>query len=272
MATIWSQDSSDTLWKLRFGLLMPALFTRMSMRPRRLRIAAAVFATSFWSETSMAMTSALPAALSSFSALFSVSALRPDTTTWAPARANSMPPASPMPEPPPVIQATLPLSGLPLGILRRAEQILFLLLRHLAGAPRVLQHVERALHRRALEDRVAPALERGVLLNVDALALGRAQPWHRRHVRDGVFVAGEVLGFLQSTIHHAIKAVRFVLVAVHRVFDLLRRIAEEVVRLAEHRPDVAHLEHDPLHHLPALAQVLRQEPAGLRREIKQHRA
>src|SRR5580765_4502643 len=151
IATIWSHDSSETLWKLRFGLLMPALFTRMSIWPRRLRIACAVFATSFWSDTSMAMTSASPAAFSSFSAFFSVSALRPETTTCAPARANSSAPARPMPEPPPVIQATLPLN-----VLGCAKEIFLLFLGHFTCAPRVLQYVERALHRGTLEDRVAP--------------------------------------------------------------------------------------------------------------------
>src|SRR5947208_2576405 len=100
-------------------------------------------------------------------------------TMRAPALASSIPPARPMPEPPPVIQATLPLS-----ILSRAEQVLLLLLRHLALAARILQHVERALHRRALEKRIAPALERRVLLDVHALPLGHAQPRHGRHVGD----------------------------------------------------------------------------------------
>src|SRR5918996_4454952 len=122
-ATIWSHASTDTLRKLRLGLLMPALFTRMSMRPWRLRIACAARDTSFWSATSREIASPLPAALISFSAFLRVSALRPETMTCAPARASSMPPARPMPDPPPVIQATLPLS-----ILRGAEQDLGLLL------------------------------------------------------------------------------------------------------------------------------------------------
>src|SRR6185503_8586846 len=261
---IWFQPSIETLRKLRFGWLMPALLIRMSTRPWRLAISAAAFATSFWSATSSAIASPLPAALISFSAFFSVSALRPDTITCAPALASSMPPASPMPEPPPVIQQTL-FSRLPLGILHVAEQILPLLVSHLRAAP-VGEHLHRALHRRALEDRITPLLERRVFVDVHALALGRAQPWHGRHVGDGVLVAREVFRFFQSTVDHAIQAIRLVLVAVHRVLDLLRRVAEEVMRLAEHRADVPHLEHGPLHHLPALAQVLRQESAGLRRQ------
>src|SRR5512134_1251536 len=160
MATIWFQDSTETLRKLRLGLLMPALFTRMSMRPWRFWIAAAAFATSFCSATSSAITSPLPAALISFSAFFRVSALRPDRMTCAPARASSMPPARPMPEPPPVIQATLSFS-----VLSGTEEILLLLLGHLARAARVLQHLQRALHRRALEERVAPLLQRRKLVD-----------------------------------------------------------------------------------------------------------
>src|SRR5205823_12701290 len=53
---------------------------------------------------------------------------------------------------------------------------------------------------------------------------------------------------------------------------LLRRIAEEVMCLAEHRADVPHLRHHPLHHLPAAANVLRQKFAGFRRQVEKHGA
>src|SRR5687767_11316403 len=264
-ATIWFQPSIDTLRKLRFGWLMPALLMSTSTRPWRFAISAAAFATSCWSETSSAMLSPLPAALICFSLADKVSRLLPEMITCAPALASSIPPAKPMPEPPPVIQTTLPF-----GILLRTEQVLALLVGHLR-APPVGEHLHRALHRGALEDGVAPLLERRKVVDVHALALGRAQPRHGRHVGDGVLVARQVLAFPQSPIHDAVETIRFVLVAVHGVLDLLRRVAEEVVRLAEHRADVAHLEHGPLHHLPALAQVLRQELAGLRGEVEEHR-
>src|SRR3954465_11064472 len=131
---------------------MPALLMRMSTRPWRLAISAPAFATSFWSATSSAMVSQLPTALICFSLERRVAALLPEMTTCAPARASSMPPARPMPEPPPVIQTILPFD-----ILGGAEKVLFLLLGHLARTARILEHVERTLHRRALEKRVAPA-------------------------------------------------------------------------------------------------------------------
>src|SRR5438034_7099466 len=149
MATIWSQPSTETFLKLRFGRLMPALLTRMSMRPWRLRIAAAIFATSGLSATSTASASPLPAALSCFSAAASVSLLRPEMTTCAPARESSIAPARPMPEPPPVIQATLPA-----GILRGTEEYFRLLLAEAGGLPAALrQYFYAALHRRSRRSR-----------------------------------------------------------------------------------------------------------------------
>src|SRR2546425_5329198 len=268
MATIWSQPSTETFLKLRFGRLMPALLTRMSMRPCRLRIAAAIFATSGLSATSTASVSPLPAALSCFSAAASVSLLRPEMTTWAPARASSRAPARPMPEPPPVIQATLPAS-----ILLRAEQHLRLLLAEARRLPAAIrQYLDGSLHRGPLGDAVAPALHVGIVVDVHALALGRAQPRHDRHVGAGVFAAGDPVAVFQLFLNHPVEPVGLVLVAVHRVLDLLARVLQEMVRLPEHRADVPHLEHGPLHHLPAIAQVPGPELAGLGGQVEQHRA
>src|SRR5688572_4647450 len=216
-ATIWFQPSIETLRKLRFGWLIPALLMSTSTRPWRLAISAAALATSCWSATSSAMLSPLPAAFICFSLADKVSRLLPEMITCAPAFASSMPPANPIPDPPPVIQTTLPF-----GILLRAEKILPLLVGHLRAAP-VGEHLHRALHRRSLENRVAPLLERRKLVDIHALALGGAQPRHGGHVGDGVLVAGQVLRFLQPALHDPIKAIGLVLVAIHGVLDLLRR-------------------------------------------------
>src|ERR671918_572838 len=163
----------------------------MSMCPWRLAIACAARETSALSATSSAIDSALPAAFTSFSAFFSVSALRPEITTCAPAFASSIPPASPIPEPPPVIQATL-FFKLSLSVLLGTEEILALLVGHLR-APAVGEHLQRLLHRRPLGDRVAPALHARILVDVHALSLGRAQPGHDRHVGDGVLATRDPL-------------------------------------------------------------------------------
>src|SRR5438132_4021141 len=268
MRTISSQPSLVTSRKLRLGRLMPALFTRMSTRPWRLWISAAAFATCALSPTSQATASALTC----FSACLSVASLRPEITTLAPLFASAVAAARPMPEPPPVTQATLPLSS-PAGILLGTEEHLGLLLAEAWRLPPAIrQHFHRLLHRRPLGDAVAPALHLRVIIDVHALAFRRPQPRHGRHVGDRVLVAGEPFARFQLLFQNPVEAVGLVLVAVHGVLDLLRRIAEEVMRLPEHRPDVAHLRHHPLHHLPALAQILGQEFPGLRRQIEEHRA
>src|SRR5207302_3100052 len=229
-ATIWSQPSTETLRKLRLGRLMPALLTRMSMRPCRLSTAAAIFATSALSETSTASASPLPAALSCFSAAASVSLLRPEMTTWAPARASSIAPAKPMPEPPPVIQASLPAS-----ILSGAEEYFRLLLAEAGGLPAALsEYFDAALHRRARGNSLAPALHVGILVDIHALAIRRAQPRHDRHVGDRVLAARDPLARFQLFFNNPVQAVGLVLIAVHRVLDLLGRVLQEMVRLPQH--------------------------------------
>src|SRR5688572_4039576 len=143
MATIWSQPSTETLRRLRFGTLMPALFTRMSIPPCCLAIFCAAAATAFCSLTSSAIASS-----PGWSSVFS---LLPEITTVAPACFNASAAARPMPEPPPVIQATLSFS-----VLGRAKKVLLLFFAHLPRAARVFQHLQRALHRRPLEEGVAP--------------------------------------------------------------------------------------------------------------------
>src|SRR5258706_5759373 len=205
MATTSSQPSCVMFLKLRWlpEMLVPALVTRMSMRPCRFSIPAATAWTASLPETSSWIASASPSALSFFSASRLVFSVLPDMTTRAPALTSSSAPARPMPDPPPVIQATLPLS-----ILRGAEQIFLLLLRHLRhGAAPLSEHSERLLHRRTLEDRVAPALERRVVVDLHALALREAQPRHGGHVGDRVGIAGEVFRFLEPAVDHHVQAV-----------------------------------------------------------------
>src|ERR1700741_1223639 len=136
---------------------MPALFTRMSTRPWRFWISAAVLATCALSPTSHT--------IASKPAFLSVASLRPETTTLAPAPASATAPARPMPEPPPVIHATLFWRLAP-GILGLAEQHLRLLLAEARRLPPpVGEHLHRLLHRRTRGDRVAPALHVRILLD-----------------------------------------------------------------------------------------------------------
>src|SRR3954462_13944284 len=168
---------------------MPALLTRMSTRPWRLWISAAVLATWCLSPTLQTKMSALMC----FAAASSVARVRPEIAIFAPSFANSTAAASPMPEPPPVIQATLPLSS-PAGVLLGTEQHLRLFFAEARRlAPPLGEHLQRLLDRRALGDAIAPALHVRMLVDVSPLALRRAQPRHGRHVGDRVLVAGEPL-------------------------------------------------------------------------------
>src|SRR6185503_18850618 len=230
MPTMRSHASADTLKKLRLGSLMPALFSRMSTRPMR----SSALPTACLLETSSAIASQLPTALTCVSAAASVSWFLPERTTRAPERASSMPPARPMPEPPPVIQAVFPFNELPSGILGCPEEHLGLLLAERRRcAPAIGEHLEGLLHRGTAGDLVAPFFEVRIVVDVHALALREAQPRHDRHVGDGVLAARDPGIFFHFLVDHPVEPVRFVAVPVHRVVDLLGGVLQEVVRLAE---------------------------------------
>ena len=89
-----------------------------------------------------------------------------------------------------------------------------------------------------------------------------------RHVGDSVFAADEVAP-AQSAVEDVVKAAGFVLVAADGVGDLFRRVFAEVVVLAEHRAESAHLPHQPLDGVGASAEVLGDEAAGFVGEVKQ---
>src|SRR5690348_3582329 len=105
--TVCHSSSASASTGLR--MLIPALFTTISMRPQR----CAVWATSASTEcalvTSTSIASAsLPILFNSRTALADLSALRPATTTRAPARASPFAMPNPMPPLPPVTMATFP--------------------------------------------------------------------------------------------------------------------------------------------------------------------
>src|SRR5579871_1585423 len=91
----------------RFGTLTPALLTRRSMRPCFATIWSATFCTSAALLTSSGTASPWPPAFLIFVTTASRASLRrPDTTTVQPSSASAIAPASPIPVPPPVTQAT----------------------------------------------------------------------------------------------------------------------------------------------------------------------
>src|SRR5579883_662849 len=104
---------------------------------------------------------------------------------------------------------------------------------------------QAALHRRPALDSLVPALELRKIGEVLTLRAMMSEPGIGRDINDRV-VAGEIRNLAQPLVDHPVYPARFVGVAIDRVLDLFRSVAAEMMRLAEHRPDARHLEHQPL--------------------------
>ena len=95
---------------------MPALFTRMSMRPNAVTVSSRARSTSLMSVTSTAIATTLPRLLNSL-AVFSAKALsRSQIATLAPESRNRSTIALPIPCAPPVITAKRPVRSILLGM------------------------------------------------------------------------------------------------------------------------------------------------------------
>ena len=131
-------------------------------------------------------------------------------------------------------------------VLRRAEQDLALAGRCAAACA----------GRPAPRRRAAPPAARRCSSN-QALRFGKSaqsMPWFCHERSHGKIAMSAIVysspatngARLQALVEHAVEALGLVAVAIDRVGDLLRRVHAEVMRLAEHRADAAHLEHQPL--------------------------
>src|SRR5687768_9567578 len=156
-------------------------------------------------------------------------------------------------------------------VLRLAEQDLAFLFAG-DGPAQISQHLHAALYRRALGDLVEPDLQMRKVRQHDALVLPAAQPGEGGDVGDGILTATQPGALRQPPIDHAIEAFGLVAVAVDRIFDLLRRIHAKVMRLAQHGPYTAHLEHQPLQNLVLGAVGLWHQLTRLRGQVDQDRA
>src|SRR5512139_285323 len=141
-------------------------------------------------------------------------------------------------------------------------------------SPRLVQkrHRHALGHGGAGIDDVIPALDVGEVGEVDGVPLMARRPWEDRHVGNAVVRArGEGVA-RELLVEHAVEPLGLVDVTLDAVLDLARRRAQEVMGLAEHRADAAHLPHQPFQGLVPLHRILRQELAGLLGEIDQDRA
>ena len=135
----------------------------------------------------------------------------------------------------------------------------------------ICQHLHAALHRRPAFDAVKPVFQRWVVGPVDTLVLPIAQPRVDGDVGHGVMATRDEAGLLQLAVHNAVQAARFGGIAVDGIFDFFGRVDPETVRLTEHWPDTAHLEHQPFQYGIFLSVRARQQFAGFRRQIQQDR-
>ena len=115
-----------------------------------------------------------------------------------------------------------------------------------------------AHRRRPRCDHVEPFLQMREVRDLLMLPLVQHRPRIARHVGDGV-LAGQERAIGEPLVHHAVKPVHLVAIAVHRVRDLVGRVVAEMVVLPGHRPKPAHLPEQPLHDVGAGARLLRQE-------------
>ena len=92
---------------------------------------------------------------------------------------------------------------------------------------------------------LVPALDRRIVREFLPLPTIGTDPRVDCHVRDRI-KAGEIFRLLQALLDHRVKAGRLARVAFDRVLDLRGSVLAEMVGLAEHWADSAHLKHQPL--------------------------
>ena len=103
------------------------------------------------------------------------------------------------------------------------------------------------------------------------LALITARPTHASHVGNRIGARQE-FAICEALVHHPEKPMRLITVALHRIRELLGRIVAEMIVLAEHGTEPAHLPHQPLLDLDAATLILGIELSGLATEVKQNGA
>src|SRR5258708_791600 len=129
-------------------------------------------------------------------------------------------------------------------------------------------HFHSLHYRGPRADYVVPALDVGEVGQFDLVPFMARHPRIGGNVRHRVF-RSEPFVRAQMSVHDPIQPAGLLAVALDRVLHRLRRGTQEMVYLAEHRADAAHLEHQPLDCLEAPGFLLRQETPGLVRQIQQ---
>jgi len=95
---------------------------------------------------------------------------------------------------------------------------------------------------------IRPSLQGRKVFSLDASPRTGLHPSPMCDVRDGALVTDQIirLGILQMLLQHRVQTARLVLISVDAVFDLLRRVSEEVVGLPLHRAHAPVQEEEPV--------------------------
>src|SRR5690349_22919797 len=142
----------------------------------------------------------------------------------------------------------------------------------------LLGDFQTANYRRSCQETLQHASDVGEILDADQVAglVEADQVTHPRKSRDvgnGVALAHDPVAPLQTAIEDLEQALAFVDVAITGtlVFVVLAGEFVEKTELAEHRPDTAHLKHQPLKGLVTRCRLLRQQLPALVGEVNQNR-
>src|SRR3546814_7087587 len=96
----------------------------------------------------------------------------------------------------------------------------------------------------------------------------RLHPRPRRHVRDAIVAAAEIIGLGEAVFQDVEEANHFAHIARYAVILTLGCVAEELMRLAVHRPVPGDLPDQPFQHLPALRAAGGQKLSALLGQIE----
>ena len=107
----------------------------------------------------------------------------------------------------------------------------------------------------------------GELPEIDFLALIGLDPGETGHIGDAIFGTGNMLIIGELSVEHAEQPFRLAPIAIDRIGYFLRGIELEMAMLAEHRPQPAHLPHQPLANFRTADRIKGQEQPGFLRQI-----
>ena len=130
------------------------------------------------------------------------------------------------------------------------------------------RHMIALLHGWARRYRLIPPQHVGIGGKIDGLPFEARDPRPGSHIRYRI-VAGQVGRLGQPPVQHTVQPLALLEIALLRVRGLALVVFHEMVHLAQHRADPAHLPHQPLDGAPPRILLFGPELAGLLGEVHQ---